>query len=324
MFFKIIILILIIIILLLIFFLGNVIESNIELNFEYNNLYYNNKIIDIKNIEEYINYKENLINHLDLNKKKEIVWFENKNEKTDFVIYFLHGFNSNKLEGKTYSIQLAKETKSNLLLARLPGNGVYNKETSYNNLNFYNYLRDIYDDLILLSILGNKIILIGSSTGCTYNIIASSIFKKFNIYKNIFFSPNLGLNFYTNIGVNLLSYGYGKSIIKLTTDKIKIDNNIITPDVFLPLIGSLKAYNSIKNNFNNDFIIFVSENDELVSNSKINNFFKNIENVKKHYYIFKNEKVHPILFLKNSNNLFIEKTLYFLNNYTEKIIKTYL
>lgn len=324
MFFKIFIILVIIIILILIYFLGNVIEGGKDLNFEYNILYYNNNPVDINNIEEYVNFKENLTDNLIQNRRKEIVWFDNK-KKTNTVLYFLHGFNSDKTEGNNFSLKLAKELNSNLLLARLPGNGVYNKETSYNNLNVYHYLREVYNDLILLSILGQQIILIGSSTGCTYNIISTVLFKnKFNIFKNIFFSPNLGLNFYENIGIKFLYSGYGKSIIKLTTDKIKIDNYLVSPDLFVPLIGSLKLYDSIEKDFKNDFIIFISEKDELVSNGKVNTFFNNKKDVKKHYYIYKDRKIHPILFLDKSGSLFLEKTLYFLNTNSEPIIKEYV
>lgn len=317
------ILIIIIIIFLLIYFLGNVIESNVKLNYDYDILYFNNEKVNINNIESYINFKENLIENLIPKNKKELIWFEDKNQ-TEYVLYFLHGFNSNKFEGKNFSIKLSNELKANLLLARLPGNGVYDKEISYNNLNVYHYLREVYNDLILLSILGKKIILIGSSTGCTYNIISTTLFKNFNIYKNIFFSPNLGLNFFQNILVKFLYSGYGKGIIKLSNDKIVIDNHLVSSDVFIPLIGSLKIYDSIKKNYNNDFIIFISENDELVSNKKVNDFFIMKKNLKKHYYIFKKLKIHPILFLDKTGEIFLEKIIYFLNDNSEKNIKEYL
>lgn len=324
MFLKIFIFILIIIIFILIYFLGNVTEGGKDLNFEYTTLYYNNTPVDINNIDNYINFKENLIDNLIQSRRKEIIWF-NEKEKTNTVLYFLHGFNSDKTEGNNFSMKLAKELKSNLLLARLPGNGVFNKETSYNNLNLYHYLREVYNDLILLSVLGQQIVLIGSSTGCTYNIISTVLFKnKFNISKNIFFSPNLGLNFYENIGIKFLYSGYGKGIIKLTTDKIKIDNYLVSPDIFLPLIGSLKLYDSIQKDFKNDFIIFISEKDELVSNGKVNTFFNDKENIKKHYYIYKDKKIHPILFLDKTGSLFLDKTIYFLDSNSEPMIKQYI
>lgn len=175
----------------------------------------------------------------------------------------------------------------------------------------------------MASILGTKILLIGSSTGCTYAIIANTIFKNFNIYKNIFFSPNVGLNFFTNILVNFLSFGFGKPILNLCTDKIKIDNKIVHPNIFLHLIGSLKAYNYIKNDFNKDYIIFIGENDEMVSRSKVDVFFDNTNNNIKHYYIFRNKSEHPILHLNNIT-FFLEKTLTFLNQTQRSIIKQYI
>lgn len=325
MFFKFFFFIILIVILIVIYFFGNIIESNTDLNFEYKNLYYNNAVVDINNINDYIDYKEFLTDHIIPEKRKEIYWYNQNQSATDYVIYFLHGFNSDKTEGKTFSIKLAQKINANILFARLTGNGVYNKDTSFNTLNFYDHLRDVHDDLILLSLLGNKIILMGSSTGCTYNILVTTLFnQKFNISKNIFFSPNLGLNFLPNIGIKILGSGYGKNILKLTTDKIKIDNHIITPNVFIPLSGSLKAYESHKKKYNCDYIVFISENDELVSNTKVNEFFSFKKTIKKHYYIFKNEKIHPVLFLKNKDDVLLNKIIYFLDNTSENVIKNYL
>lgn len=240
------------------------------------------------------------------------------------VIYFLHGFNTDKEEGKEFCIEFSKKIKANLLLGRLPGNGLRNKESSFKNKTFYDYIRVIYEDLILLSILGEKIILVGSSTGCTYNIIASVIFKNFNIYKNVFFSPNLGLHFFQNILAWFLSFGFGKYILSLCTDKIKINNTIISPDAFVSLIGSLKVYNYLKNKFDKDYIVFIGEQDDKVSVSKVDALFdKNNNSNIKHYYVFKDKAIHPILRINNTT-LFLEKTVSFLNESKKSIIKEYI
>lgn len=306
-------------------FFCNVTEASVDLDFSYKTLYYNNEEVDINNVETYINFEESFDFYLNFNRKKEILWSDaNKKEKTEYVIYFLHGFNTDKLEGKTFCAELSKKINANVLLTRFPGNGMRNKESSFKNKTFYDYIRTVYEDLIISTILGNKIILVGSSTGCTYAIIASVIFKNFNIYKNIFFSPNLGLHFFPNIVIWFLSFGFGKPILSLCTDKIKINNVIVHPEIFIPLIGSLKAYNAIKTQFDKDYIIFIGEHDETVSNSKVDALFdQNNNNKIKYYYIFKDKTVHPILRLDNIT-FFLEKTVIFLNQTKATITKEYI
>lgn len=306
----------------ILYFFGNVVESNTNLYFKYKTLYYNGGPVNLNNIEEFVSYYENIELHLPPKNKKEIKW-NNINQKTEYVLYFLHGFNTNKGEGFEFVNQLGTLLKANILFARLPGNGLYNKETSYNNLSFYHSLRTIYDDLILLSILGEKIILIGSSTGCTYNVISTCLFD-FNIYKNIFFSPNFGLHIIpSNIAI-ILSSGFGKYLVHLLSDKLVLDGTITSPDILIPLIGSMKAFQRIKHNYKTDCIIFASERDEFVSHSKTLNFFENMKANKKHLYIFRKESNHPCLTLKNFYDLYLKKIELFLKDEMNSVIKEYI
>ncbi|QKE44612.1 hypothetical protein Yalta_165 [Yalta virus] len=322
MFYKIFLLILIITIILLLFFYGDTVESSTDLNFNYDQLYYRNKILETNQVEDYINDQENIVPHLNPKQRKELIWFDKPN-KTKHVIYYIHGFNGSKNEGRDVCIELAKDLEANLLLARLPGNGVFNKENSYKNITFYDHIRTVYEDLILSSLLGNNIILIGTSTGCTYSIIASTTFTNFNIIKTIFFSPNMGLHLMPSFVYEILSSGFGKHILNLASDKFKIDNYITSPQIFLSLSGALKAFQKKRNKFNKDFIIFISENDEWVSNRNVNYFFQNNNSNIKHYYILKNQTTHRILKL-GQNNFFINKIKTFLNTNKKESLRQYI
>lgn len=317
MFYKIFLIILIIIIVILIFFFGNTVESNTNLDFNYDVLYFKNKQVDINLVEDYINFQEDNTPYLNHKQRKEIIWFEKK-IKTDSVVYFIHGFNGSKNEGKDMCLMIAKYLKANLLLSRFPGCGVFNKESSFKNITFYDHIRTVYEDLVLCSLLGNKIYLVGTSTGCTYSIIASTIFTNFNIDKTIFFSPNMGLHLFPSIMYNLLSSGFGKTIIGLASDKFKINNYIISPEIFMSLIGSLDAFQRIKHKFDKDFIIFISEHDEWVSTHKVNLFFNNNKSKIKQYFIIKNKTTHRILKI-GKNSLYMDKIINFLNIKTNNI-----
>lgn len=305
-----IILLIFIIILILLYFYGYNIENGYDINFEYKNLYYNDNILTIDKCKNYLNFKESLEPYLIESAKKEII-FQTENTKTDKVFYVIHGFNANKHECYNVSINLANLFKYNCYFTRMPDHGIYNTERTNNT--YYDYLRTVYNDLIICSLLGDEIIIISASTGSTYSIIASIYFgDKFKITDNIMFSPNIEPYGITSLGTKILASGYGNFLINLTTNRIYNDNYIFSSNIFKPIIGSLKTLRNIKNKFINNFIIFTGENDTIISNNDIKSFYNNVKSNKKHLYIIKNEKTHPIN--KVIDNIILDKVKVFFNS----------
>lgn len=303
----------IIIIIIIIFFIYKNIENGVNINLEYDTLYIKNEtLVNINNCIEYINFKESLVEHLNYNSKKEIIFFNNVVTKTPYVLYFIHGFNGDKNECKNLLIDISKEFKYNIFLTRLPGHGIYDIETNY-NYTFYTYIRSIYEDLIIASLIGEKIIIVGVSTGCTYGIIASIIFKQFNIQEHIMFSPNIepigNLSFLTKI----LSFGIINFFLNFTQNRLYLNNYNVSSNIFIPLIGALSTLRKIKHLFTNDCIIFTSKNDDVISNNAIFDLFNCIILSKKKYlYVYKNSNIHPVTNYKDNN--FLEKITIFLKD----------
>lgn len=303
----------IIFILVIIFFLYKKIENGVNIDLEYDNLYIKNEtLVDINNCIEYINFKESLIDHLNYNSKKEIIFFNNVIEKTPYVLYFIHGFNGDKNECKKLLIDISKEFKYNIFLTRLPGHGIYDIETNFNHT-FYTYIRSIYEDLIIARLIGEKIIIVGVSTGCTYGIIASIIFKKFNIQEHIMFSPNIEPIGNLSLLTKILSFGIVNFFINFTQNRLYLNDYSVSSNIFIPLIGALSTLRKIKHQFINNCIIFTSKNDDVISNNAIFDFFNNsILSKKKYLYIYKNSNIHPVTNYKNNN--FLEKISIFLKD----------
>jgi esterase/lipase len=314
--YKLLIFILVIfIILILYFFYGNIIESGNNINFNYTDLYYNNKILSIDSCKDYINFKESLEPYLRFSSRKEIIFIK-ENTKTPKVFYIIHGFNGDKEECIDIVKLLIKTYPYNCYFARMPDHGIYNKESAKST--YYDYLRSVYDDLIICSLLGDEIIIISSSTGSTYSILASVYFTKtFNIKDNIMFSPNIEPYGWVSLGTKILASGYGNFIINLTQNRIYIDNYIISSNIFKPIVSSLKSLRQIKDKFTNNFIIFTSEHDDIISNVAIQDFFKRAKSHKKYLYTLKNTRKHPISRLKQAFNVFNDKiSKYFSTNNT--------
>lgn len=307
MYLSFIIIIVIISIFLLVYFFGYIFEYGNDINFNYTALYYKDKILTFDDCEEYINFKESLELYLKKSSKKEIISYSHKTPK---VFYVIHGFNADKNECLSISNKLSSKYSYNTLLTRLPDHGIYNKESI--NSTFYTYLRSIYDDLIICRLLGDEIIIISASTGCTYSIITSIYFStQFNITDNIMFSPNIEPNgFFVTLLTKFLSWGYGNFILGLTKNKIYIDKYKTSSNIFKPLIGSLATLRIIKKQFKNNCIIFTSKNDKIISNDAINDFFNNINVSKKYLYTFKNLDIHPVS--KYTNDILFDKIVEYL------------
>lgn len=313
---SIIIIIIIISIFLLIYFLGYTFENDNDINFNYSTLYYKDKIVNIDNCEEYINFKESLEPYLKYSGKKEIIF--QKRIKSPKVFYVIHGFNADKNECISIANKLSTKYSYNALLTRLPDHGIFNKESV--NSTFYTYLRTIYDDLIICRLLGDEIIIISASTGSTYSIIISVYFStQFNITDNIMFSPNIEPHgIHIVLLTKLLSSGYGNFILGLTRNKIYIDKYKVSSNIFKPIIGALTTLRKLKKQFKNNCIIFTSKNDKIISNNAIRNFLIDINVSKKYLYTFKNLDIHPIS--KYTNSIMLDKITDYLSQIDNTII----
>lgn len=302
---------------LLIYFLGYIFEHGNDINFNYSILYYKDKIVDIDNCEEYINFKESLEPYLKYYSKKEIIF--QKRSKTSKVFYVIHGFNADKNECNAIANKLSLKYSYNTLLARLPDHGIFNKEACNNT--FYTYLRTIYDDLIICKLLGEEIIVVSASTGSTYSIIISVYFStRFNIKDNIMFSPNIEPNgLHVVLLTKLLFSGFGNFILGLTRNKICIDDYKVSSDIFKPMIGALATLRNVKKQFKNNCIIFTSKNDKIISNNAIRDFLSNINVSKKYLYSFKDLDIHPISKYTN-NDIMIDKIADYLAQTNDTII----
>ncbi|MGY6562060.1 MAG: alpha/beta hydrolase [Luteibaculaceae bacterium] len=123
----------------------------------------------------------------------EIVWAnDSTKEKTDLVVLYLHGFTACKEEGEPLHRELANLLNANLYMPRLLDHGLA-KENTFEFLTPENYYNSALEALAVAKTLGSKVVLMGTSTGCTFAIDFAARFPEL-IKSLLFFSPNIDLN----------------------------------------------------------------------------------------------------------------------------------
>ena len=179
------ILFLLIILIALIFVLTNQEKNIIKSNFNPNSVG--------KNITEYLKLKESKLNDIKEGVQKRVIWASKENQKTSLSIIYIHGFSASSEEIRPLPDLIAKRLKANLFYTRLKGHGRDAIAMSEASIKYW--IDDLHEAIEIGSRIGDKVIVISSSTGGTLSSFASldkSLSK--NILSFIFISPNFGIN----------------------------------------------------------------------------------------------------------------------------------
>jgi esterase/lipase len=121
----------------------------------------------------------------------EIVWAGTK-KRTEYAVLYLHGFSASKVEGDPVHRQFARKFGCNLYLPRLADHGIDTTET----LMLFTVDRlweSSKDALALANQLGEKVVVVGTSTGSTLALKLAADFPD-KIHALINLSPNIAIN----------------------------------------------------------------------------------------------------------------------------------
>ena len=119
-------------------------------------------------------------------------WFaDSAKRKTKYAILYLHGFSASPMEGSPVMQDIAKHYGCNLYAPRLQAHGLIDQEAmlDFDNMAYWESIKAAY---IKAQTLGDSVIIMGTSTGCTAALILASKFK--DIHALILYSPNIDLN----------------------------------------------------------------------------------------------------------------------------------
>ncbi len=156
---------------------------------------YDLKMVNVPSInllENYIAANESM-HKLRPNNEARIVWANDSvKQKTAYAIVYLHGFSASQEEGNPVHRNIAKMFGCNLYLSRLAEHGIDTADALI-NLTADRYWESVKTALAIGKQLGDKVILMGTSTGATQAIQLAATYP-IDIAALILYSPNIAIN----------------------------------------------------------------------------------------------------------------------------------
>ena len=142
-------------------------------------------------LENYISTQE-AQHKLKPDNEARVVWANDSiKQKTAYAIVYLHGFSASQEEGNPVHRNIAKQFGCNLYLARLSKHGIDTTDALY-NLTAENLWESAKQAYAIGKQLGNKVILMGTSTGGTLALQLAALYPE--IAGLILYSPNIEIN----------------------------------------------------------------------------------------------------------------------------------
>lgn len=176
-------------------------------------------------LESYIRDRE-ARHHLKPDNEARIVWADSSRKKTPWVIVYLHGFSASQGEGDALHRYIAKKFGCNLYLSRLAEHGIDTVDAMV-NLTADNYWESARDALAVARQLGDKVILMGTSTGGTFALQLAATYPDM-VSALVLLSPNIAINDPT---AWLLNDHWGLQIAHLVTKS----KYLVSEDKYGPL-----------------------------------------------------------------------------------------
>ncbi len=138
----------------------------------------------------YVDQKESRVpNVRPENSSKVIYANDSLRDKTPYCLVYLHGFSASPKEGAPIHINLAREFQMNAYIPRLAEHGLDTPDPLL-NMTPDALWESVKEALVIGKLLGNKIILMGTSTGGTLAIKAAAEYPD-DIAALILLSPNV-------------------------------------------------------------------------------------------------------------------------------------
>ena len=121
--------------------------------------------------------------------EKRVRWYANQpGARTETVVVYLHGFSATRQEVAPLGEQLADALQANLFETRLAGHG---RETgALANVSAEDWMADAAEALAVGRRLGDRLVVVGTSTGATLALAAADLEDFASVESLILISPN--------------------------------------------------------------------------------------------------------------------------------------
>lgn len=142
------------------------------------------------------------------------LWADSLPQQTEYCLLFLHGFSASPKAADPVMVDFAKRYGMNLFAPLLAGHGINSKE-SFVDLSPADLINSAKEAFRVAKRMGKKVIVSGSSTGCTLGIYLSAHNPDF-ADALMLYSPNIDLAASSS---KVLLWPWGKQIASLLSGK---------------------------------------------------------------------------------------------------------
>lgn len=139
-----------------------------------------------------------------------ILWGDSVGKKTEYVLLYLHGFSASRFEAYPVTHDFVREFKVNAYLARLAEHGLEDEEPLL-HMTPERLYASAREALAIARKLGNKVIIMSTSTGGTLSLMLAADFPRL-VDGLILYSPNIAIK---NAAAPLLSGPWGLEIARM-------------------------------------------------------------------------------------------------------------
>lgn len=145
----------------------------------------------LSNMDHIIALSEAKVQGVKPDNEAKILWADAKNyKKTDVAFVYLHGFGASSREGEPVMSMLAKKYQANVYLSRLKEHGI-ERENGFEYLTPENYIASAKEAVAIGKRLGNKVVVVSTSTGGTLSLTLAAADK--DIAALVLYSPFIDL-----------------------------------------------------------------------------------------------------------------------------------
>jgi esterase/lipase len=163
---------------------------------------------DLSELKDWIDNKEATFDNVKPGNSSQLIFHDTSPQKTAYSILYLHGFSASRGEGNPVHRNLAKALKANLYLPRLSDHGLIEEEPML-HFTAQRYLDSAKEALAVAKKIGEKVIVVSSSSGGTLSLILGNDPQ---IDALLLFGPNVEIY---NPDAKLLTLPWGLYIARI-------------------------------------------------------------------------------------------------------------
>ena len=234
-----------------------------------------------KDLEQYLAESESAFSDIVPGAEKSIFWADEPGRKQPYSIIYLHGFSATRQETAPLSDLVARHLGANLFYTRLTGHG--RRSDALLEGSVERWLEDACEALAIGRRLGERVIVIGNSTGATLAAWLAIKAQVDAVAAFVLLSPNFGLK---SRLAPILSWPLRGHLAELCVGKkrcwqpqnelhARYWGNCYPTRALLPMIDLVKMVNGFDmGDFNKPVMVVCSPRDQIIDSGRVERNFK--------------------------------------------------